>query len=89
MALGATPGAIVKTVVGEGLKLASVGLVGGVLASLVPGRYLESELYEVSTTNPLTLCGAVLVMLVATTLASLVPSLRGARVEPADVLHAG
>jgi putative ABC transport system permease protein len=89
IALGATPGAIVKMVVGEGLKLASVGLVVGVLASVVLSRYLESELYEVSATDPLTIGGAVLVMLLATTLASLVPSLRGARVEPAEVLHDG
>ena len=57
MALGAEDGNLVRSVVGQGTALAAVGAVLGLGAWMLVGRLLESQLYGVSTLNPLALAG--------------------------------
>jgi len=87
LALGATPGSVVRMVVAESLGLALIGLVVGFAASLAGGRLIASHLYGIEPTDPLTLAGAVAVMLSVSVLATVVPSIRGSRFEPAVVLR--
>lgn len=86
LAVGATPGNIMKLILGRASAMAGFGAVVGVGSALLLGRFLESRLYEVSPRDPasLTLAAAV-VGLVA--LVSTVPAgLRAARVDPSHTL---
>jgi len=51
-------------------------------------RYLRALLFGVATTDPVTLGGSALVLLVIAASASLVPARRASRVDPADALRA-
>src|SRR6202167_6280000 len=54
MALGAEPADVLRMIVGDGMKLALLGLVIGITASLLLMKYLESQLYGVKARDPLT-----------------------------------
>ena len=86
MGLGATPRKLVRLVAGRVLALVATGLALGLAGSVVTGRALESRLYEVSATDPPTLVATALVLVIVALVASVVPALRAAGVEPREVL---
>lgn len=82
LALGAAPGAIVADVVGQGLRLASLGLVLGLLAALGGARLLRGLLFGVTATDPLTFVWVALAVTGAAAAASWLPARRAAREDP-------
>ena len=87
MALGARGRQVIRTVLGQGLGLIGAGVVLGALAALSLGRFLSALLFGVDAADPVTF-GAVALLLVAIALlASIVPALRAARLDPASVLR--
>ncbi len=87
MAFGAQAESILKLVVGQGLALAGVGVVLGLLAALPLTGVMESLLVGVSPTDPLTF-GAVSALFVAVAaLASFVPARRATHVDPVRALR--
>jgi predicted permease len=87
MALGAQPGAVRGLVMRSGLKLAGAGVVVGLVTALLASRGLAALLYEVSPTDPLTLTGVGVLLLIAAGAASWIPARRATRVGPAEVLR--
>ena len=87
MALGAQPRAILKLIMGRGLVLVTVGAVIGVLASIGLTRFMESMLFGVTPTDPLTFVAIVLLLGVVALLACLLPAQRAMRVDPIVVLR--
>ena len=87
MALGAQRGNILGLILRQGLTVTAIGLVAGIAAALGLTRFVESMLYGVTTTDPLTFVGVALMLLLAATLACLVPARRAARVEPMVALR--
>jgi putative ABC transport system permease protein len=87
LALGATRGSIVRRFVWQGLRVAALACLGGLLPALMFGRVLSGMLYGVSPTDPVTLAGVAGLVLVVTALAALLPSTRAALVEPVQVLR--
>src|SRR5262249_8403497 len=87
VALGADRGAVVRLIVGEGLSLAAIGIVLGLVGAMLLTRTLETLLYEVSPTDPgvLALTGAAVLVIAA--LASLIPALRALRIDPMSALR--
>jgi len=86
MALGASPGGIVRLVLGRGMKPVGVGLLLG-LALAVPGtRLLTSQVYGVSRLDPLTFVLAVLLLAAAGYLACRIPGSRAASADPVELL---
>ncbi|HKY31027.1 MAG TPA: ABC transporter permease [Candidatus Polarisedimenticolia bacterium] len=81
-ALGADRGHLFRLVVGEGMRLAGLGVLAGVPAALAATRLLGSLLYEVSPADPLTLGAVVVVLGMAAFGACCLPALRAARVDP-------
>ena len=87
LALGAIPGGIVRRFLFQGLAVAVLGCIGGVLLAAVFTRALAGVLYGVSTTDPRVFAAVVAMVLAVSLLASLFPALRAARVEPVRVLR--
>jgi predicted permease len=86
LALGATPGAILRLVVRQGVALAAAGIGAGIAGALLLGRVLEGLLYGVAPSDPLTLAGTSAGLLVVAALACWLPAKRAAAIEPARTL---
>ena len=84
-ALGATPSAIVRGVVREGLTMTLAGLLLGMLASLQAGRLLTSLLYGVEPRDAVVMTIVPLIVLLASAIAWFAPARRAAAVDPVEV----
>ena len=89
VALGASPGSVVRLVVGQGLEIALAGLVVGLAGALVATRVLGSMLYDVAPTDPTTYAGIVVLLVAAVLLASWIPARRAAGIQPMEALRDG
>ncbi|MGH9672061.1 MAG: ABC transporter permease, partial [Bryobacteraceae bacterium] len=87
MALGAVRGGIVRNFLAQGLLVAVIGCVAGSALAVLSGRFLSGMLYGVSATDPLTMAGVMAIVLFVSALASLLPAMRAARLDPMEVLR--
>ena len=87
LALGAEPGRVVSMVVREGLLMAAIGVLIGLVGAVALGRLLAGLVYQVSPTDPLTLGTVAALLLGVAALASLVPARRAMRVDPVSALR--
>lgn len=87
MALGATAASVLCLVLGQALRLVSVGVGVGLVAAAVLTRLLERLLYDVGPLDPWTFAVTALLLLVVATVASYVPARRGMRMAPVDALR--
>lgn len=87
IAMGMPPGRVVTEVVGRGVVLVAIGSAVGIAAALFLTRVLSSLLYDVRTTDPLALAGAVLLLLAVGVSAALIPARRASLTDPAVVLR--
>jgi putative ABC transport system permease protein len=87
-ALGASRGAILRLVLQQGMKLAVVGILLGMVGAMLASRALLSMLYGISWLNPLTYLGVAALLLCVAAFACWLPASRAARVDPAITLRA-
>ena len=87
MALGAQRREIWRLVVGEGMRLALVGVAAGALGAGLLVRFLTSQLYGVSAFDPATFTWTSAVLVVIALLACFIPALRATRVDPIVALR--
>jgi ABC-type antimicrobial peptide transport system permease subunit len=87
MALGAQRRDVLGLVIGQGMRLAALGAVIGLLASIAASRVLRNQLFQVSAFDPLTFSAMAAVLICAALLASYVPAQRATRVDPTDALR--
>jgi len=87
LALGAEPSRVSRLVVREGMELAGVGVLAGVVIALVTTRLASSLLYDVSPRDPLTIGIVVVTLLGVSALANYLPARRAARVDPLTALR--
>jgi putative ABC transport system permease protein len=87
IALGATPGGILKMVLGQGLLTVAIGLIVGLAGSLLLTRTMRSMLFEISPNDPITIVGIALLLLLIAMLASYIPARRATRVDPMIALR--
>ena len=87
MALGAGRGQVLVMVLRQGLLLAGVGIVTGLLGSLGVSRLLAGIIEGVPTFERLAFLGPPLLLLAASALATLVPAWRAARIDPLRALR--
>jgi putative ABC transport system permease protein len=86
-ALGATPRRLIGLIVGQGGRLAAVGIVLGLAGSFALTRYLQSLLFGVAPNDLMTMAGVCLLLAAVTLAACLVPAARAARVDPSTALR--
>jgi predicted permease len=82
IALGAQPGAVLRIVLRQGLILTLLGVGIGLAASLGATRLLESQLFGVTPTDPVTFVVAPILLLTVALLAGFVPARRATNVDP-------
>ncbi len=88
VALGARRSDVLALVLKEGLRLALIGVGLGAVGAFATTRWLRSELYDTSATDPLTFVLAAAVLAGVAALATLVPARRAMAVDPARALQA-
>jgi predicted permease len=86
-AVGASPVDLRRLVVADGMRVVIGGLAVGVLGALAGARLVESLLFGIASSDPLTYAGVVAVLVVAGFVASAVPASRAARVDPVSALR--
>jgi len=87
MALGAQRRDVLNVVVGQGMRLTLLGIGIGLVAALVLSRVLQTLLFEVKPTDPITFAAIPLILVFAALLACWVPARRAARVDPMEALR--
>ena len=89
MALGALPGDVVRMIVGRALGLSVAGILLGLAAALVLGRFIQAQLFGVTTFDPVTLGTVALVLGASAALASFLPARRATKFDPASAMREG
>jgi ABC-type antimicrobial peptide transport system permease subunit len=82
MALGATPGTLIRGVLGRGAALLAVGLVLGIAAAAATSRILATYLFDTRPTDPITFAAVAAMFLAAGLTACVVPARRATQVDP-------
>jgi putative ABC transport system permease protein len=87
LALGAGASSVLRLVVGQGMRLALLGVGIGLVAAIAASRVLQSMLFNVSAIDPITYLLIPLLLLLVALAATWLPAQRAARVDPAVVLR--
>jgi ABC-type antimicrobial peptide transport system permease subunit len=88
VALGADRRAVVRLIVGEGLRLAAIGIGIGLVGSYLLTGTLQTLLYDVSPIDPWVLAMTCVAVLLVTAFASYIPARRALAVDPMSALRA-
>jgi putative ABC transport system permease protein len=87
MALGAQRADVLKMVVGQGMALTLIGIAVGIGAAFLLTRFMESLLYGVTATDPVTFAAVALVLSAVALAACFIPARRATRVDPMIALR--
>ena len=87
MALGATPGRVVRAVTAGGLRLSAAGIAAGLAGTYGLGRLMKGILFQVRPGEPAVLGTVAVLLFAAGVTASWVPARRVARIDPAAALR--
>ncbi len=87
LAIGADRGQVVRMVLSQGIGLATLGLVAGIVGAIGLTRLMTSVLYDVTPADPWTYASVTGGLLAVAAVASVIPALRAARVDPVTALR--
>lgn len=88
LALGADPAGVARMVVAEGVRMALIGVVPGVVVAYLAARGMRSLLFGVPAADPLTFSFVAILCFATVVLACVRPAWRAARIEPISALRA-
>ncbi|HKP02928.1 MAG TPA: ABC transporter permease [Chthoniobacterales bacterium] len=87
MALGATRPAILRLVLGQGMRAVVLGLVAGIIGAIVVSRLLRASLFGISADDLASYTGATLLLAATAVVAALIPARRATQVNPTEALR--
>ena len=88
LALGADPAAVARMVVGEGVRMAVIGVVPGIAVAYLAARSMRSLLFGVPAADPLTFSAVAALCFAVVVIACVRPAWRAARIAPINALRA-
>jgi predicted permease len=86
-ALGARPWDVAWPILREALTLAAIGVIIGLALALALVRVVRSILYGIEPNDPLTMIGAVVLMVAVAALAAWIPARRAGKIDPMEALR--
>lgn len=86
-ALGAQRRYVLRLVIGQGMKLVTLGIAVGFAAAFALTRLMKTLLFEVSATDPFTFAGIALLLTIVSLLACWIPAWRATKVDPLMALR--
>ena len=87
LALGARPSQVMRVVVTQGVTLAAIGVVAGVVVSAVLSPILTAQLYGIRPLDPPTMAGVPALLLMVAALACYLPARRAMTIDPVNALR--
>ena len=87
VALGAQPSDVLRLVIGQGVRMALIGVVTGIGAALGLTRLMANQLFGVSAHDPLTFAGVAVLLILVAAAACFLPARPGTRVDPIVALR--
>jgi len=87
MALGASPGMVLREVMTQGIRLTAIGIVAGLLGAVAIASLLKRVLVGVSATDPLTLGAVALTLAGVAAVACYFPARKATRIDPSVALR--
>jgi putative ABC transport system permease protein len=87
MTFGARPFDVIKFLMASGLVLIGLGLLAGLAGAVVLCRLLESQLYGISSADPVSYGSVIVFVVTVSLLACVIPALKAARVDPMVALR--
>jgi putative ABC transport system permease protein len=87
MALGAMRRDVLGMVLRRGMSLTLLGVLMGLIGSMLLTRYMTAQLYEISPTDPLTLTSVALFLMGVALVACLIPARRATKIDPMEALR--
>jgi predicted permease len=88
MALGASPAAVMRMVLGHGRRLTLLGIAFGIAGAVVVSRFMQQALFDVAPAEPLVYIALSVTLLLVAECASFFPALRATRIDPVIALRA-
>jgi putative ABC transport system permease protein len=88
LAIGSSPGALVRLVVRQALAPVAIGLVAGLLLIRWVSQLAQAQFFKVETDDPAIVAAAVATVVAATLIAAYLPARRATRINPTEVLRA-
>ena len=87
MAIGAASASVLRLILRQGLALVLVGMAIGFAGTLLTGRILSRMLYGVSASDPLSVAGAAVFLMLVAAAACYLPARKASRLDPLDALR--
>jgi predicted permease len=87
MALGATRAAVLRLVLGQGMRAVVFGVMAGIAGAFVVSRLLSASLFGISANDLASYAGAALLLAVTAAIAALIPARRASQVNPMEALR--
>jgi putative ABC transport system permease protein len=87
MALGASAGAVLRQMVGHGMRLTAIGIVVGLIGSWALRSFLQSVLVGVSAMDPVTLVSVTVLLALVAGMACYLPARKATQIDPAIALR--
>jgi ABC-type antimicrobial peptide transport system permease subunit len=83
----ATPSHILRLILSQAAQFTGIGLVAGVGLALVGARVIRGLLFDTGTTDPVSACIAIGLLVLAAAVAATIPAIRAASVNPNETLR--
>jgi ABC-type antimicrobial peptide transport system permease subunit len=87
MALGASPGTVMRMVLGQGRRLTLLGVVLGIVGAYLVSRLMQQTLFEVSPADPTIYLAVAATLLLVSEFAAWLPARRATRIDPVIALR--